>query len=69
MLISVWDIYTEEMQAYEQQLRKIREQFIQQHRPIPLELDQLILEAENPITGGPDASMRAFMEMERKMKK
>ncbi|RKP06360.1 hypothetical protein THASP1DRAFT_31820 [Thamnocephalis sphaerospora] len=68
---TVWDIYAEDMQAYEQGLRNLREKLADDSRPVPPLLTRLLRDMETGggvAIGGPDASMRAFMEMERQMK-
>ncbi|KAI9591132.1 oxidoreductase-like protein [Syncephalis fuscata] len=68
----VWDVYAEEMQAYEEGLRKLQKQLADDHQPEPRLLTRLIREIDSGAlssdVGGPDASMRAFIQMEQKLK-
>jgi hypothetical protein len=72
----VWDIYAEELQAYEEGLRNLRQELTRNQQPEPRLLTRLIQEIDSGELarndggsgGGPVASMRAFMQMEQKIK-
>ncbi|RKP24584.1 hypothetical protein SYNPS1DRAFT_29658 [Syncephalis pseudoplumigaleata] len=69
----VWDVYAEELQAYEEGLRGLRAQLARDQQPEPRLLTRLIRELDEgelaPAGGGPSASMHAFMQMEQRIKK
>jgi hypothetical protein len=58
-------MYQEDMEEYSQKKRELRDKFIQAGEPIPIELDPSktvdVIEEMDP-------TMKAFLEMEKKMK-
>ncbi|KAJ1673212.1 hypothetical protein EV182_005680, partial [Spiromyces aspiralis] len=59
----VWDIYDQELYQYMKQARHIRKVLETQGKPVPAEY------LESTLKGLADPTVRAFIELEKKMQK
>lgn len=64
---SVWDIYQEDMEEYLEQKSEIRQRFIEANQPVPPSLSSSNKSAAEQVQEEMDPTIRAFVEMERKL--
>ncbi|OBZ85172.1 hypothetical protein A0J61_06772 [Choanephora cucurbitarum] len=61
----VWDLYQEDMEEYNEKKREIRDQFKEAGEPLPPELQK----RQDDQAEEMDPTMKAFLEMEKKLKR
>lgn len=64
---SVWDIYQEDMEEYLEQKSEIRQRFIEANQLVPPSLSSSNKSAAEQVQEEMDPTIRAFVEMERKL--
>ncbi|KAI9004842.1 oxidoreductase-like protein [Phycomyces nitens] len=65
----VWDMYQEDIEDYQAKRSAIRQKFEEAGEPVPTVLGRSNKSAAKEVEEAMDPTMRAFLEMERKMNK
>lgn len=60
---SVWDVYNDERELFDERLGQIKRAFIEASLPLP----PTVIQAEKDADAKVDPGMRAFLEMEGKL--